>query len=142
MTTTSVRCLVPTRQVGSVTMSRLSVIYVMIISVLFTGCTPEPASSPITPNAAQGTNAFKPISFSHYAKAITLKTSEPPAQIGNHAIKLLSIAEDGTTQIQVLQSQRTLTARPGECFVGGEFGSKGLTLESASKASGTATLIQ
>jgi hypothetical protein len=114
----------------------------MIVSVLIAGCTPEPPSSSTTPSAAQETNAFTPISFSHYAESITLKISEPPAQIGNYTVKLLSIAEDGTTQIQVLQSQRTLAARPGERFVGGEFGSKGLTLESASKSTGTATLTR
>ena len=46
--------------------------------------------------------------------------------------RLLGIAADGTTTIQVLQSGEELQARPGDYFVSAEYGRKGLQLISAS----------
>ena len=71
---------------------------------------------------------------------LTLSTAKPTAQLGQYSIRLLSIAEDGTTQIRVAQTDEVLSARPGQYFVSYEFGQEGLQLRSASKSSGTATM--
>ena len=68
-----------------------------------------------------------------------MSTAKPTAQLGQYSIRLLSIADDGTTQIRVGQTDKVLSARPGHCFVSYEFGQEGLQLLSASK-SGTATM--
>src|SRR5689334_5418513 len=72
---------------------------------------------------------------------IALNRAKPSAQLGQYSIRVLSIADDGTTQIRVAQTDKVLSARPGECFVSYEFGQEGLQLLSASKATGTATMI-
>ena len=74
----------------------------------------------------------------HFSRPVTLTTDQPTAQLGQYTVRLVSIGDDGTAQIEVLQTHRTLTARPGEWFVSSEFGSQGLSLDSASKATGTA----
>jgi hypothetical protein len=71
---------------------------------------------------------------------LTLSHAKPTAQLGQYSIRLLSIADDGTTQIRVTQTDKVLSARPGQCFVSYEFGQEGLQLLSASKSSGTATM--
>ena len=71
---------------------------------------------------------------------VTLSQAKPTAQLGQYSIRLLSIADDGTTQIRVAQTGKTLSACPGQCFVSYEFGQEGLELLSASKSSGTATM--
>jgi hypothetical protein len=72
---------------------------------------------------------------------ITLNRAKPTVKLGQYSIRLLSIADDGTTQIRVAQTDKVLSARPGQCFVSYEFGQEGLELVSASKSSGTATMI-
>jgi hypothetical protein len=101
------------------------------IATLFAGCAGHTTTSELD----------HPITISHTAEPITLTADKPVAQLKQYTVRLLSIAEDGTTQIQVVETQQTLTARPGECFVSHEFGQKGLTLTSASRATGTATFL-
>lgn len=71
----------------------------------------------------------------------TLTHAKPTAQLKQYSIKLVSIADDGTTQIRVTQTDKVLSALPGHCFVSYEFGQEGLQLLSASKSNGTATMI-
>ena len=76
--------------------------------------------------------------ITHFSQPVILSTSQPFAEVGQYTVKLISIAEDGTTQIEVLQTHRTLSARPSEYFLSSEFGNRGLSLDSASRAIGTA----
>ena len=78
--------------------------------------------------------------FALMVQDIKLSQEKPTAQLGQYSIRLLSIADDGTTEIRVAQTDKVLSARPGQCFVSYEFGLEGLELLSASKTSGTATM--
>jgi len=81
-----------------------------------------------------------PVTHTLVVQDLTLSTTKPTAQLGQYSIRLLSVAEDGTTQIRVAETDKVLSARPGECFVSYEFGRQGLELLSASKSSGTAIM--
>jgi hypothetical protein len=81
-----------------------------------------------------------PITYTLVAQDLTLSREKPTAQLGQYSIQLVSIADDGTTQIHVTPTDTFLSARPGECFASFEFGQKGLELVSASKNRGTAKM--
>ena len=82
-----------------------------------------------------------PYTISHFAQPVTLTTETSSTQLGQYTVRLISIADDGTTQIQVVQTEKTLIAQPGEYFQSFEFGREGRQLTSASKATGTATFM-
>jgi hypothetical protein len=79
--------------------------------------------------------------YSLVQQDITLSLAKPTAQLGQYSIRLLSIADDGMTAIRVTQTDKVLSARPGQCFVSYEFGQEGLQLLSAAKSSGMASMI-
>ena len=82
-------------------------------------------------------------SITHYAQVVKLTPEKPEARVskrGHIELRLLSIAEDGTTRIALAGSDNNLTAKPGEYFESREFGIRGLQLVSASKADGVALL--
>jgi hypothetical protein len=72
---------------------------------------------------------------------VRLSNAKPTAQLGQYTIRLVTIADNGTTQIRVIQTDAVLSARPGQCFTSYEFGQEGLRLVSASKSRGTASMI-
>lgn len=92
-------------------------------------------------NGCTSTSQPARTTYSLVQQDVTLNRTKPTARLGQYLIQLLSIAEDGTTQIRVGQTDRVLSARPGQCFVSDEFGRDGLQLLSASKSTGTATMI-
>jgi hypothetical protein len=94
---------------------------------LVSGCTSSPQSARTT--------------YSLIQHDVTVSQAKPTAQLGQYSIRLLSIAEDGTTQIRIVQTEKVLSARPGQCFASDEFGREGLQLLSASESTGTATMI-
>jgi len=114
------------------------------VTTIFVGCALRPSTVQLTRLPASTPEdvvvSTPPITHTLIVQDLTLSTAKPTAQLGQYSIRLLSIADDGTTQIRVAQTDRVLGARPGECFVSYEFGQRGLQLLSASKSSGTATM--
>jgi hypothetical protein len=82
-----------------------------------------------------------PHSHTLVQQTLTLTFTRPVIQRGDYQIRLVSIAGDGTTRIQVVETGKELTAQPGGFFASQEFGSEGLQLISASKASGAVSMI-
>lgn len=79
-------------------------------------------------------------SISHYQKRLVLSV-ERGGQVGQYAIRIVSIADDGLTQISIVGSEKSFAALPGGYFESREFGSHGLQLLAASKANGTAEFV-
>ncbi len=92
-------------------------------------------------SGCSSTRPFGGTTYSLVLQDITLSVAKPTAQLGEYTIRLLSIADDGMTEIRVIQTDKVLSARPGQCFVSYEFGQEGLQLLSASKSSGTVSMI-
>ena len=123
----------------------------MAVGVLtvFTGCEvhgpvnttqlPAPHSSQTAP-ATQVVPLPLSKGYSLHEKVLKLRFSRP-TECGVFNVKLVSIADDGTTCIRVIETGHELTAHPGEFFEGGEFGSQGLQLVSASKEAGVASIL-
>jgi predicted ATPase len=111
-------------------MNRFGLVFVSL--ALLSGCSSARQSMGATYTAGGTYTLVEP--------DITLSDAKQTVQLGQYSIRLLSIADDGTTQIRVAQTRRVLSARPGECFVSYEFGREGLQLLSASKTTGTATM--
>jgi hypothetical protein len=113
-------------------MDRFLPALIVVSAMLFAGC----SSSRQKFDAAQ-----LPIrSHALIVQNVELSNANPTAQLGQYTIRLIATADDGTTQIRVIQTDSVLSARPGECFTGSEFGQEGLLLRSASKNNGTATM--
>jgi hypothetical protein len=92
-------------------------------------------------SGCSSTRHFGGTTYSLVQQDITLSLAKPTAQLGQYSIRLLSIADDGTTEIRVTQTDKVLSARPGQCFVSYEFGQEGLQLLSASKISGMVSMV-
>ena len=115
-------------------MNRFATLLVLATSVLATaGCSSHRGNPKVTHLPGSRTLTL-------IVQDLTLSATKPTAQLGQYSIRLVSIAEDGTTQIRVAQTDTVLSARPGECFVSYEFGQEGLELLSASKSNGTASM--
>ncbi len=71
---------------------------------------------------------------------VTLSQAKPEGHVGQFSVRLLDIADDGTTQIRLQQTGKVLSAGLGQYFVSEGFGREGLKLLSASKSDGTARL--
>src|SRR6266404_6460582 len=84
-------------------------------------------------NGCSSANHFSGTTHTLVVQDITLNYAKPTAQLGRYSIRLLSIADDGTTRIGIAQTDKELSACPGQCFVSYEFGQEGLELVSASK---------
>ena len=82
-----------------------------------------------------------PHSHTLVQETLTLTPARPVTQCGNYNVRLVSIADDRTTRIQVVETGTELAARPGGFFASQEFGSEGLQLISASKATGAVSMI-
>jgi hypothetical protein len=82
-----------------------------------------------------------PLSYTHVEETLTFSIAHPLTQRGDCNVRLVSIADDGTTRIRVVETGRELTAHPGEFFASPEFGMHGLQLVSASKKSGVVSMI-
>lgn len=104
---------------------------VFVTAALVAGCSSH--------HHSHGTTLL-PISHKLIAQDISLSARKPIVQLGQYSIRLVSIADDGTTQIHVAQTDSVLSARPDEYFVSYEFGQMGLELLSASKNAGTANM--
>jgi hypothetical protein len=68
----------------------------------------------------------------HGAQEFSLSARSPVSR--EHGIRLVSVARDGTAAIELTDSKRRLSARPGQPFVSEEFGRAGLVLERSSFA--------
>src|SRR5688572_14316389 len=78
-----------------------------------------------------------PVTHSLMVQDFTLSDQKQSIQLGQYTVRLISIAENGATQIRVLQTDKVLTAQPGEYFVSYEFGRMGLQLKSATNGVAT-----
>jgi len=103
--------------------------------------TPLPAMPAEPALSAEPIPVLMPHSYTLIEETLTLSVAHPVTQRGDCTVKLVSIADDGTTRIRVVENGRELTAHPGEFFDSAEFGSQGLQLISASKKAGTASMI-
>ncbi len=65
-----------------------------------------------------------------YSREVALSPKHPEDDFIN--ARLVRVARDGTTTIEVIESGETLTAAPGQFFVSGAYGTVGLQLLSAS----------
>ena len=93
---------------------------ILLLAFALTGCS---SSSP------PRITLFRPSGISHFRRDIELSLKKATdLQLG---VRLVSVATDGLTTIEVLDTRDSFQARPGEYFVGA-FGNEGLELVSAS----------
>jgi hypothetical protein len=78
-----------------------------------------------------------PVTHSLMVEDFTLSDKRKTVQLGQYTVRLVSIASDGATQIKVIQTDKVLTARPGQYFESYEFGKIGLQLKSATNGVAT-----
>lgn len=88
------------------------------------------------------TRVSRTFTVTHVVQTFTLTTNAPIASMSGREVRLLSIADDGTTVLTIVGSDQILTARVSEPFSNSPFGAHGLTLESASSAEGKVVLIR
>src|SRR5688500_18488932 len=62
--------------------------------------------------------------FAHGVQEFSLSARSPTSD--DHGIRLVSVARDGTTTIELTDSMRRLSARQGQPFVSEQFGRAGL----------------
>src|SRR5689334_8902392 len=80
------------------------------------------------------------ITSSTYTREIVLSRRRPQNDFAK--ARLVTIAEDGTTTIQCVETGDTLRAAPGEFFAPGPYGTHGLQLISASAEKKEAHLVR
>jgi hypothetical protein len=120
-----------------------------ILAMVLAGCagrrpvqvTPLPPRSQEAAFSSQPIPVLMPHSYTLVEQPLTLSVSRPLAQRGDCSVRLISIADDGTTRIRIVETGTELAAHPGEFFDSAEFGSQGLQLVSASKKTGVVSLI-
>ena len=69
-------------------------------------------------------------------ESFTLSPTTPRNE--EFGVRLISVAADGTTEIESIRTSTRLTSTPGKPFVAPEFGTQGLVLRSASSDTQTA----
>lgn len=112
-----------------------AVAFGLTVAFSFSGCSRQS-------DMESKTGVSRTFTVTHVGQTFTLTTNAPLASITGHLVRLLSIADDGTTVLTIVGSNQTLMARVGEPFSNSPFGSHGLTLESASRAEGKVVLIR
>jgi hypothetical protein len=120
------------------------VIIASILTIAFAGCAGHRSArvTPLPPTvSSEPVPVLTPHSHTLVQETLTLTLTRPTTQRGDYHVGLVSIADDGTTRIQVVETGKELTAQPGGFFASQEFGSKGLQLLSASKASGAVSMV-
>lgn len=73
--------------------------------------------------------------YSLYEKVLKLRLSRP-TECGVFSVKLVSIADDGSTCVRVIETGHELTAHPGEFFEGASSGPKVCNLSARAKKLG------
>ena len=122
----------------------------LLLTCLYGGCGPTPEqraeAEALHPTRESNTDAHG--GFAHYFRRILLTAEAPRDDI--RGIQLLRIEEDGAAVIHVDETGETLSARPGEYYLGRyggpynkrTFGEQGLRLATSDPAAQTAVLIQ
>ena len=120
-----------------------------ILGVMLVGCahhslvqvTPLPSSLPERAPFSEPIPPLMPHSYTLMQQTLTLSTAQTVALRGDSKIELVSIADDGTTKIRIVETGKELSAHLGDFFDSAEFGSQGLQLISASKKIGAVSMI-
>lgn len=74
----------------------------------------------------------------HVTSTRTFTLSRETRTNEEFGVELVQIHSDGTTEIRATETNRVLSAKPGECFSSDEFGRAGLSLDASFPVSGYA----